>query len=168
MDANIEKLVALLKTDKDGDKLANLLNELIVDDRKKNVLLVRLNEIRKEMSTLNSDTRLSKSEQTLRSIVLDAKKPLTVQEISESVSTDFKSLKHISHASTLLNSLISKGVLGKFKLGYSYYYTTPKEAVMEQLKRREETPEECSPGEIADETGIPLAVVLDAIEELHG
>ena len=40
------------------------------------------------------------------------------------------------------------------------------EAVNEQLKRKGETPGECSPADIADETGMPLAVVLDAIEEL--
>ena len=43
-----------------------------------------------------------------------------------------------------------------------------REAVNEQLKRRDETPDECSPAEIAQETDMPLATVLDAIEELMG
>lgn len=166
MNNDIEKLRALLKTDEAGEEIARILNELLVDGRKKNVLLVKLNDIRREMSKLSLEVKLSRSEQTLRSIVLGAKKPLTVQEVSAQVGDGFRSLKHVSHASTVLNSLVSKGVLGKFKFGYNYYFTSPKEAINEQLKRRGEIPQECSPAEIADETGIPLAVVLDAIEEL--
>ncbi len=79
---------------------------------------------------------------------------------------EFQSLKHVSHASVVLNSLVGKGVLGKFKFGYNYHFTSPKEAVNEQLKRRDEIPQDCSPAEIAKETAMPLAVVLDAIEEL--
>jgi hypothetical protein len=62
--------------------------------------------------------------------------------------------------------LAAKGVLGKFKRDRFYYFTTPKEAVMQALKKRGETPEECSPNEIARETGMPLYVVLDMIAEL--
>jgi len=163
---DIEKLKVLLKTDEAGEEIARILNQLLVDGRKKNVLLVKLNEILKEMSKLSLEIKLTKSEQTLRSIVLGAKKPLTVQEVSAHVGDGFRSLKHVSHASTVLNALVSKGVLGKFKFGYNYYFTSPKEAVNEQLKRRGETPQECSPAEIAEETGMPLAIVLDAIEEL--
>lgn len=58
-----------------------------------------------------------------------------------------------------------KGVCGRH---FSFFYfTTPKEeAVMQALKKRGETPEECSPNEIAHETGMPLYVVLDIIAEL--
>ena len=80
--------------------------------------------------------------------------------------TAIRNLKHVTHASVVLNSLVSKGILGKFKFGYNYYFASPKEAVNEQLKRSGEIPQECSPSEIAEETGMPLAVVLDAIEEL--
>lgn len=166
MDNDIEKLRALLKTDEAGEEIVRLLNELLVDGRKRNVLLVKLHEIRKEMSKLSLEVKLTRSEEMLRSIVLGAKKPLTAQEVSAQVGNEFRSLKHVSHASTVLNSLVSKGVLGKFKFGYNYYFTSPKEAVTEQLKRRGETPQECSPAEIAEGTGMPLAVVLDAIEEL--
>ncbi len=46
------------------------------------------------------------------------------------------------------------------------YFTNPKEAVNEQLKRRGETPHESDWTEIAKETGMPLATVRDAIKEL--
>lgn len=165
MNNNIEKLRALLKMDEAGEELAGLLNELLIDARKKNVLLVKLNEIRKEMYTLSREIKLTKSEEILRSMVLGSRKPLTAQEVAARVGDEFRSLKHTTHASVVLNSLVNKGILGKFKLGYNYF-TSPKEAVNEQLKRRGEIPQECSPAEIAEETGMPLAVVLDAIEEL--
>ncbi len=37
---------------------------------------------------------------------------------------------------------------------------------MQALKKRGETPDECTPNEIAKETGMPLYVVLDIIAEL--
>lgn len=164
--SNIEKLNALLRMDEAGEELAGLLNELVIDARKKNVLLIKLNEIRKEMSTLSLEIKLTRSEEVVRSIVLGGRKPLTVQEVAAKVEDEYRSLKHTTHASTVLNSLVGKGILGKFKVGYNYYFTSPKEAVNEQLKRKGETPEECSPAEIAKGTGMPVATVLDAIEQL--
>jgi hypothetical protein len=163
---NIERLIALLKMDEAGEELASLLSEMLIDGRRRNVLFLKLRELRKEMVVLSQEVRLTKSEDMLKSIVLGSRKPLTVQEVATKVGDEFRSLKHTTHASTILNSLVGKGVIGRFKLGYNYYFTSPKEAVNEQLKRRNETPQECSPAEIAEETGMPLAVVLDAIEEL--
>jgi hypothetical protein len=65
-----------------------------------------------------------------------------------------------------LDSLTREGVLGKFKCDRFYYFTTPKEVVMQALKKRGEAPEECSPNEIAKETGMPLYVVLDVLAEM--
>lgn len=44
--------------------------------------------------------------------------------------------------------------------------TEAEEEIMQALKKRGETPEACSPNEIAHETGMPLYVVLDIIAEL--
>jgi hypothetical protein len=68
----------------------------------------------------------------------------------------------------VLNSLVSKGVLGKIKVSSSQYFTTPVEAVMDCLKQRGEAPDRCSPDRIAEETGMPLAVVLEVIGGLLG
>ena len=164
--SSVDKLKALLGMDEHGEKIADLLNELLIDPKKRNVLVVKLHEMKKEMSKLSLEIKLSKSEQAVRSLVLGERKPLTVQEVADKIGDEHRSLKHTTHASAMLNSLVGKGLLGRFKLGYNYYFTSPKESVVEQLKRRGETPDECSPAEIAEETGMPLAVVLDAIEEL--
>ena len=166
MTSSIEKLAALLKMEENGEEIAHLLNKLLIDDRGRDVLLVKLNSVEREMSTLGLEVKLSKPEEVIRSIVRSERKPLTAQEVAAKVETQYRSLKHTSHASAVLNSLVRKGILGKFKHDYNYYFTSPREAVNEQLKRRGETPEECSPVEIAEETGMPLAVVLDAIREL--
>jgi len=164
--SNIDKLNALLRTDEAGEELASLLSELLFATRRRNVLLIKLNEIQKEMSKLSLEVSLTRAEEMLISIVLGARKPPTVPEITAKVGDEFQSLKHVSHAYVVLNSLAGKGVLGRFKLRYNYHFTTPKEAVNEEIKRRNETPQACSPAEIAKETAMPLAVVLDAIEEL--
>ncbi|GEM_PF-4510771 len=49
---NIEKLVALLRTGEEGEETASLLNEFLIDDRKKNALIVRLKELKAEVATL--------------------------------------------------------------------------------------------------------------------
>ena len=163
---NIEKLKALLIMDEAGDDFALFLNEFLIDTRKRNVLMVKLHELRGEMATRSLEVKLTRSEETVRSMVSGSRKPLTAQEVAGKAGVEFRSLKYTSHASVTLNSLVSKGILGKFKLGPNYHYTNPKEAINEQLKRRGETPQECSPAEIAEETGMPLSAVLDAVEEL--
>jgi len=40
---------------------------------------------------------------------------------------------------------------------------SPEEAVMECFKKRGEESDRCSPGRIADEIGVPLAVVLEVL-----
>jgi len=163
---NIEKLVALLKTDEEGEEIALLLNEFLIDDRKKNALIIRLKEIKAEVAPLGQEITLTEAEEEIRTIVLAEKKPVIAEEVAKKTSGRFKSLRHTTHALRTLESLASKGVLGKFKRDRFFYFTTPKEAVMQALKKRGETPDECSPNEIAKETGMPLYVVLDMIAEL--
>ena len=164
---NIEKLVALLKTEEEeGEAIASLLNEFLIDDIKKNTLLVRLKEIKGEVAALGQEVKLTEAEEEIRNIVLAEKKPIVAEEVAKKTLGRYKSLRHTTHTLKTLESLTRKGVLGKFKRERFFYFTTPKEAVMQALKKRGETPEECSPTEIAKETGMPLYVVLDIIAEL--
>jgi Fe2+ or Zn2+ uptake regulation protein len=163
---DIEKLVALLETDEEGEAIASLLNEFLIDDRKKNTLIVRLKEVKAEVAAVGQEVTLTEAEEELRGIVLTAKKPISAEDIAKMTSGRYKSLKYTTHVLKTLESLTRKGVLGKFKLDRFYYFTTPKEAIMQALKKRGETPEECAPNEIANETGMPLHVVLDVLAEL--
>ncbi len=163
---SIEKLKALLEVDENGEEIAELISGLLAEESKRNVFIAKLEEIRNQLTSLHRELELSPAEEAVRNFVLEGKRPLTAQEVAEGVGDMFASLKHRTHASAALNSLVSKGVLGKFKTGYSFYFTAPREAVMERLKKRGEELASCSPVEIAKETGMPLGTVLNVIEEL--
>ena len=102
----------------------------------------------------------------IRNIVFAAKKPIIAEEVANKTSGRYKRLKYTTQALRTLDSLTRNGVLGKFKRDRFYYFTTPKEAVMQALKERGEIPEECAPNEISKAAGMPLYVVLDIIAEL--
>ncbi|MDY6966320.1 MAG: hypothetical protein SVM80_10205 [Halobacteriota archaeon] len=166
--SNIEKLKALLEVDREGEKMADMINKMIIDDRKRNILFSKLDDMQKQFSTLGQEVKLTKSEEAVKELVLCEKRPLTSQDVTEMISDNYKSLKYQTHASSALNSLVKKGVLGRIKLGYLYYHSSPKEAVIEQLKKRGETAESCSPEEISKQSGMPINTVMDVLEELQG
>ncbi|MBU4374774.1 MAG: hypothetical protein KKD69_02095 [Euryarchaeota archaeon] len=166
MDKSIEKLKALLELEENGGEIAEDLANILVDERKKSLFKAKLEEIKKELATSAQEVKLTPMEEAVRDMVLGIRMPVTAQEVSEKIGDRYPSLKYRTHASAALNSLVSKGILGKFKVGYSYYFTSPKEAVMELMKRRGEELGKCSPAEIAKETGMPLSKVLSVIEEL--
>jgi hypothetical protein len=62
----------------------------------------------------------------------------------------------------------SGSVLGGIEVSSGQYFTTLEGAVMECLKPRGEGADRCSPSGIADESGMPLAVVLGVIGGLLG
>ena len=164
--ANIDMLKALLEVDDAGEQIAALISELLIDEEKRDLLMVKLNEAKKETLILRQDVRLQRSEEAVRELVLSAAQPLTAQHVADLAPDHFPSLKHRSHTSSVLNSLVSKGVLGKIPFGNVVYFGKPQEAVMEQLKRRNESPSDCSPDEIVKETSLPLAKVISVIQEL--
>ncbi len=128
---NIEKLVALLKIEDEGEAIALLLNEFLIDENKKNTLLVRLKELKAEVAVLGQEITLTEAEEEIRNIVLAEKKPIIAEEVANKTSGRFKRLKYTTHTLRTLDSLTHKGVLGKFKRDRFYYFTTPKEAVMQ-------------------------------------
>jgi len=148
--------------------LAEMLVEILAEERKRNIFVVRLQELANELKAIDQEVRLTPMEQGVLDFVIATKQPLNASETSDGLGAEYPSLRHRTHASSVLNSLVSKGVLGKIKVSSSQYFTTPVEAVMECLKKRGEEPDRCSPSGIADETGMPLAVVLEVIGRLLG
>ena len=164
--SSIAKLKALLELDEEGDKIAEIIAGMLVDDRKRNLFVTRLDDIRNQLRGMDVTLELTDAEDAVMRYVVDAKRPLTTTEVSENIGSRFPSLKYRTHTSAALNSLVSKGILGKYKEGYSFYFTTPREAVIVRLKKRGEEPGKCSLVEIAKETGMPLGTVLNVIEEM--
>ena len=89
---------------------------------------------------LRSEVRLTKLEEVAKDIVLKMKRPITAEEVSEKAEGKHRSLKHPSHTSGILNSLVNKEILGKVRIMGRVYFTIPREAVMDQLKRRGKNP----------------------------
>jgi len=70
-----------LKTEEeDGETIAPLLNEFLIDENKKNTLLVRLKEIKAEVAVLGQEITLTEAEEEIRNIVLAEKKPIIAEE----------------------------------------------------------------------------------------
>ncbi|MBU4221288.1 MAG: BlaI/MecI/CopY family transcriptional regulator [Euryarchaeota archaeon] len=164
--SSIAKLKALLELDEEGEKIAEVIAGMLVDDRKRNLFVTRLDDIRNQFRGMDVKLELTDAEDAVMRFVVDSKRPLTTTEVSEIIGQRFPSLKYRTHTSASLNSLVSKGILGKYKDGYSFYFTTPREAVIVRLKKRGEEPGKCSLVEIATETGMPLGTVLNVIEEM--
>ena len=165
---SIEKLAGLLSADEYGDVIAEMLVEILADERKRNIFVAKLQDVRNEAKAIDQKITFTRMEQGVLDFVIATKQPLNASEVSNGLSAAHPSLRHRTHASSVLNSLVSKGSLGKIKIGNSYYFTTPEEAVIECLKRRGEEPDRCSPVRIAAETSMPLAVVLEVIGGLLG
>lgn len=164
--AGFNKLIALLELDEQGEEIADIIANMLVDERKRNIFVTRLQEIKKQLITLDTKLELTDTEDTIRRFIFGLKRPITTQDVADKMGLEYPSLKYRTHTSAILNSLVSKGIIGKFKDGYSFYFTTPREAVMERIKKRGELPEKCSPVEIAKETGLPLEIVFNEIEAL--
>ncbi|RLG21035.1 hypothetical protein DRN77_07155 [Methanosarcinales archaeon] len=165
---SIEKLAGLLSADEYGDVIAETLVEILAEERKRNIFVAKLQEVRNETKAIDQEITFTPMERSVLDFVLAGKQPLKAGEVSDAMGAEYPSLRHRTHASSVLNSLVSKGVLGKIKVGRGYCFTTPEEAVMECLKKRDEEPDRCSPVRIADGTGMPLAVVLEVIGRLLG
>jgi hypothetical protein len=165
---SVEKLKALLAVDESGEEIASILNECLIDENKRDMLMVMLNEAKKSGMELRQDVRLTGSQETVKDQVLSSDRPLSALDVTDMAPSYLPSLKHRSHTSTVLNSLVAKGLLGKMPFGNVVYFSTPREAVMEQLKRRKEAPAECSPQEIVGETGLPMIEVLEILKDLVG
>lgn len=164
--SNIKRLKALLETDEDGEKIAELINKWLVDETRRNIFIMKLMEMEKELIKMEQEIRLTRTEEIVKDIVIRERKPLTIEEIMQKIDNKYKSLKYKTHLSATLNSLVKKGIIGKFRYERKVYFIDAKEAVVEAMKRRGENPYECSPNEIAEETGLPLNVVMDTIKNL--
>jgi hypothetical protein len=160
---SIEKLAGLLSADEYGDVIAETLVEILAEERKRNIFVAKLQELANEVKAIDQEITLTPMERSVLDFVLASKQPLNASEASVGLGALHPSLRHRTHASRVLNSLVSKGSLGKIKIGPSYYFTTPEEAVIECLKRRGEEPDRCSPVRIAVDAGMPLEVVLEVI-----
>ena len=160
------RLEALLRLDERGEYIVEQLSRLLVDRRKRRLLLIKLHEIDQDRETREEDTVLTQSEAEVLRIVMDARKPTTTAEVQD--LADGESLrKYRQHASATLNHLTAKGLLGKVSgPGRQMYFAPAREAVKLALAQLGQTPEHCDLGKIREITGLPYAVTLETVEDI--
>ncbi len=158
----IATLAGNSSADENGNMVAEMPAKMLADDWKRNIFVVKLQVLVSEPKAIDQEIKLTPIEEGVLEFVIAEKQSLSASEVSKGMCAYYPSLRHRTHASSMLNSL------GKIKMGLSYYFTTPEDVVIESLKRRGEEPDRCSLVMIAGETGMPLAVALEVIEGLLG
>jgi hypothetical protein len=137
--SNAERLSETLASLACGDLLAKLLLDLVKDGEEEDVLYttaVLQEALDKQQATLRSPGALSDAERSVLDLVL-AGRPLTTDEVASRASEKTalpKSIGHRSGASTFLNSLVEKELVGKFPHGREVLFTSVREAVFETYK----------------------------------
>jgi hypothetical protein len=117
---SIEKLAGLLSADEYGDVIAETLVEILAEERKRNIFVAKLQELANEVKAIDQEITFTPMERSVLDFVLASKQPLNAREVSDGMGLRYSSLRHRTHASRVLNSLVLKGVLGKIKVGQSY------------------------------------------------
>ncbi len=159
----IEDLARTLKNIENGEKIALLLLDFLCDEEKTMILVSVLASLKDEM-TRYRNVILTPAEREAYELV-KRRGVVTFRDLNE-LADRFASFKYKSHTSSIMNSLINKGLVGRIKLGREVAYATPKEAVMWALKVLGKMPSECNPKDVSDLTGLPVVKVLEVISEL--
>lgn len=81
------------------------------------------------------------------------------------IGTEYRSLRHRSHVSETLKSLMKKGHLGKIRSDGAILYAPPRVAIRHWLTERG-YPQQVPIVELAKETGIPLVIAKTYLDEL--
>jgi hypothetical protein len=171
---NIPDLIGVLHKSPKGEELAKALIELLADadDEDWILVLVKLGEATRERRfTLSSPVRPTEAESVVKSIVLNSDSILTAEDIVQLAPEYPRSLKHRSGASSVLNSLVSKGELGKLTIGRETYFASLEEAIRQSQvawmrEHPYQSPEHINPSAIASMTGLSTAQVIRVLSEM--
>ena len=158
----IDELCQKLREIEEGETIALLILDYLVDDRKKLTLLSILASFRVEKQ---EQPKLTKMEKAVYELVqkLGA---VTIDDVIEHLGDKIDSLKYRTHASDTLNSLVRKGLIGKIVYGKKALYLTPEEAVIQAMKDLDMLPTKCNIKKIAEYTNLSIYKVASIIEKL--
>ena len=167
--ANISKLAALLELDEDGEWLAGKFSQYLVDEKKRELLKLKISEVDEAHLSMNQDFTLTQSEADVLRMVIDANKPLTASDITaQSELGKVDSLKYRQHASATLNKLVGKGLLGKVpSQGRGTYFAPSRDAVKQILIFLGQVPQESDLQAISDISGLPPETLTTIIKDLY-
>ena len=167
--ANISKLAALLELDEDGEWLAGKFNQYLVDEKKRELLKLKISEMDAAYLSMSQDLTLTQSEADVLKMVHAANKPLTASDISNKSGPGVvDSLKYRQHASATLNKLVHKSLLGRVpKQGRNMYFAPSRDAVKQILVYLGQVPQEIDPQVISDISGLPPETLSTILMDLY-
>lgn len=74
--ASIEKLARLLSADEYGDVVAETLVEILAEERKRNIFVAKLQDLKNEVKAIDQEIKFTPMEQNVLDFVLTTKQPL--------------------------------------------------------------------------------------------
>ena len=162
-------LAALLELDEDGEWFAGKFSQYLVDEKKRELLKLKVSEVDEAYLSMNQDLTLTQSEADVLRVVHEANKPLTASDITtQSGPGIVDSLKYRQHASATLNKLVDKGLLGKVpSQGRSMYFAPSRDAVKQILIHLGQVPQEIDLQIISDISGLPPETLTTITKDLY-
>jgi len=162
-------LAALLELDEDGEWFAGKFSQYLVDEKKRELLKLKVSEVDEAYLSMNQDLTLTQSEADVLRVVHEANKPLTASDITtQSGPSMVHSLKYRQHASATLNKLVDKGLLGKVpSQSRGTYFAPPRDAVKQILIYLGQVPQEIDLQIISDISGLPPETLTTITKDLY-
>lgn len=133
--------------------------------------------INQESQAAEKSVDLPDAQRRLADALQEMGSPRTAEEVVDLIQhefpeivDEFQSAKHRPWMSTQLNELVERGLIGRFRDGRTVRYTfKPTEAVRHWALHNNRFVEDLERGtarEIADDTGMPVRTVREAIDEI--
>ena len=160
MDA-IDELCQKLREMEEGETIALLILDYLIDERRKLTLLSILASFREEKQ---EQPKLTKMEKAVYELVQELG-AVTIDDVVKYLGDKIDSLKYRTHANDTLNSLVRKGLIGKITYGKNVLFLTPEEAVIQAMKDLEMLPTKCDIKKIAEYTNLNIHKVVEIIEK---
>ena len=158
----IDELCQKLREIEEGETIALLILDYLVDDRKKITLMSILASFREEK---HEQPKLTKMEKAVYELVQELG-AVTIDDVIEHLGDKIDSLKYRTHANDTLNNLVRKGLIGKITYGKKVLFLTPEEAVIQAMKDLDMLPTRCNIKKIAEYTNLSIHKVVKIIEEM--
>ena len=166
-----KKLSDHLRSDPEGERIAELLSELLSGRATRNGLYARLVELKSELEA-TPRTRPVGTQRALLDMIEESG-PLTTNQVMERAQEyGYRSLRFKQHASSMLNRAVDSGQLGKIRRRPTgLFFGHPEDAIKEALKQIRKVPAECDVTdltELAKITGLRIETVDEMLVKLIG
>lgn len=172
---NSQRLFDQMKSTELGDEIIAALSEIFKNQASTVALKVWLAN---EIKHLTSRDKISTQSEQAVMAMLDssASKVMGLQDVCEGAENyELRSLQKLGYASRVVNGLAAKGIIGKWRVNEGRgrpktQFSSPKRAIMTILTQMDVTLSVAASDEevmleLADITGMPLAKIVEILDE---